>query len=139
MKHAITALLITLFTTACETHKSGAEISALGESLMSTAPATSDAVPANQPAIDYHARAALNFADATAACRVEARNLCTKDQLMAAYQTGKVGNPPLTTVRYWMVKTTVSPSRNLMVIGPGYPPSFNLEDIELTHNFYCCL
>lgn len=139
MKHLI-VLIALLLTTACETGKSGAEISALGESLVSTSDDSSTAIG---PAIDYNKRSAANYANAVSTCQAESRSLCTLDQYTTAFTAGTIDYTVAAPGNYWMVSTTAAPgagggARNefqATTLGANY-----LQIVTtLTRNYYCCL
>jgi hypothetical protein len=138
MRNLIVILALVILTTACKTNKSGAEISALGESLMSTS-ATSGDTHAAGPAIDTSKRGALTYAAAQTACTDAGRNLCTIDQYTTAYNAGHIDYTFATPGNYWVVTQLINSvfanefqattgGINYLVITP-----------TLTRNFYCCL
>lgn len=137
-KFAIVATLIVLGTTACETGKSGAEISALGESLVSETPATVD-TPATGPAIDYNPRAALTYAAAVSACQADGRALCSKDQFLAAYAKGDIAHSCTSPINLWLAQA-YNPSRNVVTQGCGASDGLLYSQTDVgTKKFYCCL
>jgi hypothetical protein len=136
-------VLILMGTTACKTNKSGAEISALGESAMSTntnMPVSPPEVPA-EPAIDYNPRAADTYANAVAACQNVARQLCTLDQMNAAYSKGEVYYAFGHLGDYWMLQVFVSGqgNRNNFKASSTTGVTFALVDPTMTREFYCCV
>lgn len=130
------ALMLVVIGTGCETGKSGAEISALGESLVSeqSTPVVAEDVPAT-PAIDYGPRVASTYANAVNACQAESRSLCTRSQLLTASQTGDVAYSYGVLATYWMQQEP-TPMRNVMQILNG---DFSyIQDSSGSRKFYCC-
>lgn len=138
MKHTKFALVVIALAlnTGCETGKSGAEISDLGESLVSGSQPVAADVPAAGPAIDYNPRTATTYAAAVSACQTESRALCSRDQLLTANQTGDLEFTYGVLASYWMVQEP-TPTRNTMQILNGV---FSyIQDNSGSKKFYCCL
>jgi hypothetical protein len=140
-----TAALLLLPLTACESSKSGAEISALGESLTSTAATDTTTTVATGPAIDYNPHTAANYANAVNTCQTESRSLCTLEKYQDAYSKGLVAWTVANPGYYWMVQTTQAPgangaNRNVAQYAAGaLPVSYINITATLLRSFYCCL
>jgi hypothetical protein len=142
MRSLIALLFLVLGLTACESGKSGAEISALGESLVSSA--NSGAYVPTSLAIDINPRTALNYANAVNACVAESRTLCSIDQYNAGMQKGLVaysfGHPG----NYWMVPTNAAPGaggsmRNEFQVTTTIGVTYLQVATTSPLAFYCCL
>lgn len=143
MKHTKFALVIIalLANTGCETDMSGAEISALGESLVSESqPVVDDSVPANNPPIDYSARADKNYNNAVSTCQAENRLLCTKAQLASADLKGKLDYHSGYLRSYWMQTEFIQGvgNANNAIYSSTYDASYRATDTSFLRPFYCC-
>lgn len=143
-KLIVAAALILATLTGCEA-KSGAEISALGESLVSNEPAVESDAPAApaQALIDYTPRAASTYAQAVNTCNTAGRQLCTIDQLADADRAGKVKyNPSLPAVPfyYWMQTVYISGigNANTHMQTGTHAPWYSIGTAA-TQQFYCCI
>ncbi len=126
-----------LALTACESGKSGAEISALGESLVSTSSQStaSDAV-GDTTAIDHNAHAAATYTQAVQSCENVSRHLCTKPQYIAGYNNAGIAFTLATPVLYWMPSNSGS-GNIFQATADGY--FFMSQDSGYLRKFYCCL
>lgn len=136
------AILALAITTGCETEKSGAEISALGEKLVSTADTTeeiTDGTNPNLPFIDTSSHAANFYSNAVSTCQSEGRKLCTKAQMDRAFQETRVvysyGNPQ----RYWTQEYIINlNTRRNVFVATTAGSSYEFADESYTRKFYCC-
>lgn len=140
MKHLLTIAVLILVATGCETGKSGAEISALGEAAMSTnqTSVADDSVPANNPIIDYHPRAAKTYSQAQLSCVADHRRLCAVSDYNTAYGVGALefdlAHPKL----FWMVQVTQGTHYNLYHATADFIDYYVDNSPTDNYTYYCC-
>jgi hypothetical protein len=148
------ALLILLFSlTACDSGKSGAEISAIGEGLTSD---SSSPLTAASPApltcshqnlqplgggngcIDPAPRSVKTYAQADAACVAASMSLCTHDFYLAAYQHGLLTLPNFLWEQPYAGTNFLIDNTLYVTTGNGSANSDQQQPAANNQKFYCC-